>query len=130
MNHLIDNVLTKSPWNSGFTIWNAGKQGKHFYSDLPESLKKLVRCFCDVDSKKIGRCYQSYDPVLRKSGPKIPIIDFREAKSPIIVCMKIVSKVLGLLVFLNFLDQRRICRHIFLNLKGFVNNSSLTIFWI
>uniref|UniRef100_A0A1B0D6X2 Glycosyltransferase 2-like domain-containing protein n=1 Tax=Phlebotomus papatasi TaxID=29031 RepID=A0A1B0D6X2_PHLPP len=89
MNHLMDNVLTKYPWNSGFTIWNAGKQGKRFYSDLPESLKKLVRCFCDVDSKKIGRCYQSYDPVMRKGGPKIPIIDFREAKSPIVVCMKI-----------------------------------------
>ncbi|XP_055683956.1 UDP-GlcNAc:betaGal beta-1,3-N-acetylglucosaminyltransferase-like protein 1 [Lutzomyia longipalpis] len=88
MKHLIENVLCKPPWNAGFTIWNAGKQGRRFYRDLPENFRKLIRCFCDVDLRKIGHPYQPYDPVTRTSGQEIPVIDFRQAQPPIVVCMK------------------------------------------
>ncbi|GAB0095233.1 UDP-GlcNAc:betaGal beta-1,3-N-acetylglucosaminyltransferase-like protein 1 [Sergentomyia squamirostris] len=88
LKHLIENVLCKPPWNEGFAIWNAGKQGKRLYRDLPEDFQKLVRCFYDVDAKKTRRTFQSYDPVMRKCGQEIPILDFREADPPIVICMK------------------------------------------
>ena len=48
--HLIENILMKQPWQNGFTIWNAGKQGRKFYRDLPDYLKDKVLSFCDVDT--------------------------------------------------------------------------------
>ncbi|XP_053626911.2 queuosine-tRNA galactosyltransferase-like [Cherax quadricarinatus] len=73
-------------WES-FTIWNAGKQGRKFFrSLLPENQEK-VTAFCDVDVKKIGSFY-TYEESWKKIKPKVPIIHFKEAKPPLIICMK------------------------------------------
>jgi len=63
-----DLVLTKewrieSSWAStnhngvGFIIWGAGRDGKDFFKSLPEDVKGSVKCFVDVDEKKIVSGY-------------------------------------------------------------------------
>lgn len=47
--HLINNHLQYSPWSEGFTIWNAGKQGRRFFRHLPLAQKRQVIAFADVD---------------------------------------------------------------------------------
>ena len=90
LQHLLVNVLSRPPWSEGFTIWNAGKAGKHFFKSLPESHRHLVKSFCDVDVNKVGKFYRHYDPQLRKEvSPPVPIISFRDAQPPLIVCMKL-----------------------------------------
>lgn len=49
LQHLVTNRLQHSPWKEGFTIWNAGKQGRRFFRYLPIVQKRQVRAFCDVD---------------------------------------------------------------------------------
>ncbi|KRT79376.1 hypothetical protein AMK59_6759 [Oryctes borbonicus] len=72
-----------------FTIWNAGKQGRKFYKTLfPENQKKVI-AMCDVDRNKIGKFYVPYDPVKRTNCEPIKIIHFKEAKPPIIICVKL-----------------------------------------
>lgn len=90
LNHLLSNVLNQPPWSSGFTIWNAGKAGKLFFKSLPETHRPLVRAFCDVDVNKIGKSFHHYDPQLRRDvSPPVPIISYRDAKPPLIICMKL-----------------------------------------
>jgi hypothetical protein len=43
--------------DSGFIIWGAGRDGKDFFKSLPEEAKGLVKCFVDVDEKKINSGY-------------------------------------------------------------------------
>lgn len=49
LKYLLDNILKRKPWSEGFSIWNAGKQGRKLFRDLPEEQKKNVKTFCDVD---------------------------------------------------------------------------------
>ncbi|KAN0053244.1 hypothetical protein ACTA71_009693 [Dictyostelium dimigraforme] len=70
-----------SNWKE-FTIWGAGKDGKKFFTLLPDSCKKKVVAFCDVDKNKIGVNYNAaYTPY------SIPIIHFSNVKSPLIICV-------------------------------------------
>jgi hypothetical protein len=52
-------VLEHGEWASGFGIWGAGKNGRKFYRQLPASVQQRVRCFYDVDAKKV--CF--YQPL-------------------------------------------------------------------
>lgn len=56
LSYLIKTVLWKPAWVNGFTIWNAGKQGRKFYRDLPENFQSKIIAFCDVD-KSISRFF-------------------------------------------------------------------------
>lgn len=49
-----------------------------------------MKAFCDVDVNKVGKSYRHYDPHLRKevSAP-VPIISYKEARPPLIICMKL-----------------------------------------
>ncbi|XP_058986246.1 UDP-GlcNAc:betaGal beta-1,3-N-acetylglucosaminyltransferase-like protein 1 isoform X2 [Musca domestica] len=49
LNHLLHNILQTKPWSDGFSIWNAGKQGRKLFRELPMEQKKRVAAFCDVD---------------------------------------------------------------------------------
>lgn len=90
LEHLLKNVLNHPPWSSGFTIWNAGKAGKHFFKSLPDTHRHLMKCFCDVDAKKVGQTYRQFDPHQRREvSPPVPIISFRDASPPIIICVKL-----------------------------------------
>uniref|UniRef100_A0A8C4QI71 Glycosyltransferase 2-like domain-containing protein n=1 Tax=Eptatretus burgeri TaxID=7764 RepID=A0A8C4QI71_EPTBU len=43
-----------------FTIWNAGKQGRHLFRSLTPKNQLKVLAFCDVDSKKIVKAFYTY----------------------------------------------------------------------
>lgn len=83
-----------SHWQN-FTIWNAGKQGRKFYKNLCQVNQDKVIAFCDVDINKIGKFYESYDAVTRTTGRKIPIVDYKDAVLPFVVCVKQVIKSIG-----------------------------------
>ncbi|CAG2063959.1 unnamed protein product [Timema podura] len=74
-------------WPS-FTIWNAGKQGRHFYKSLGPLFQEKVAAFCDVDVKKVGKYYAPYEKGA-KNYPKIPIIHFKDSTPPMIICVKL-----------------------------------------
>ena len=61
----VDTIVHQDPqWRycremkkGGFVIWGAGRDGKDFYKSLPNETKIHVRCFVDVDEKKIKSGY-------------------------------------------------------------------------
>jgi len=79
-----------SRWHS-FTIWNAGKKGRKFYRSLDHENRKKVTAMCDVDEKKIAKGFYTCEVIKDESGlpPKIPIVHFKVASKPFIVCVKI-----------------------------------------
>ncbi|XP_026691415.2 queuosine-tRNA galactosyltransferase isoform X2 [Ciona intestinalis] len=80
------NVLCKWPQ---FTIWNAGKQGRRFYRDLSRENKEKVHCFCDVDTKKISKGVYIYELSMEQKKPRIPIVHFKDASKPFVICVKL-----------------------------------------
>lgn len=78
-----------SNWDK-FTIWNAGKQGRKFYNSLSKDNRKKVIAFCDVDLKKVCKTYVSFDPTTRKEGNPVNIVHVKEAKPPLVICVKLV----------------------------------------
>lgn len=86
MEYIQIQVLDK--WES-FTIWNAGKQGKKFYRNLSTANQKKVAVFCDVDPKKIKCGAYIYHESKEKIKPTVPIVHFKSAKPPFIICMKL-----------------------------------------
>ena len=82
-------VLPK--WKSGFTIWNAGKQGRRLYRSLKEEFQAKVISFCDVDVKKIKQGCYIYENSPHRPKPRIPIIHFSQAKPPFVICVKLVN---------------------------------------
>lgn len=86
MEYIQKQVLDK--WES-FTIWNAGKQGKKFYRNLSTANQKKVAAFCDVDPKKIKCGAYIYHESKEKIKPTVPIVHFKSAKPPFIICMKL-----------------------------------------
>lgn len=72
-------VLNK--WSS-FSIWGAGRDGKNFVNDLSVENQKKVKCFGDVDKKKINKYY-----VNNYNGLKIPIVHYSKLTSPFICCV-------------------------------------------
>ncbi|KAL3876188.1 hypothetical protein ACJMK2_034059 [Sinanodonta woodiana] len=79
-------VLDK--WET-FTIWNAGKQGRKLFRYLTPQNQRKVSAFCDVDAKKIAKKFYIYEESKERPKPKIPVIDFREAEPPFIICIKL-----------------------------------------
>uniref|UniRef100_A0A3P9H856 UDP-GlcNAc:betaGal beta-1,3-N-acetylglucosaminyltransferase like 1 n=1 Tax=Oryzias latipes TaxID=8090 RepID=A0A3P9H856_ORYLA len=77
-----------SQWEH-FTIWSAGKQGRKLFRSLSPSTQKKVRAFCDVDVKKIKRGFYTYEESQERPKPRVPVLDFREACGPFIICVKL-----------------------------------------
>ncbi|XP_067260110.1 queuosine-tRNA galactosyltransferase isoform X6 [Chanodichthys erythropterus] len=77
-----------SQWEA-FTIWNAGKQGRKLYRSLSPTNQKKVKAFCDVDENKIQKGFYTYEESKERPKPKIPILHFRNASPPFIVCVKL-----------------------------------------
>ncbi|WAQ96512.1 B3GNL-like protein [Mya arenaria] len=78
-------VLSK--WKE-FTIWNAGKQGRKLYRSLsPENQAKVI-AFCDVDENKIKKGFYTYEDSKMKPKPKIPVMHFKDARPPFVICVK------------------------------------------
>ncbi|XP_018603489.1 queuosine-tRNA galactosyltransferase isoform X2 [Scleropages formosus] len=77
-----------SQWEA-FTIWNAGKQGRRLYRSLSVANRRKVRAFCDVDENKIRKGFYTYEESKEKPKPRVPIVHFREALPPYVVCVKL-----------------------------------------
>ena len=68
-----DNVLRVDPrWADGFVIWGAGRDGKDFFKSLSPDIRARVRCFADVDEKKITAGFYANADL----GAKVPIVHF------------------------------------------------------
>ncbi|XP_061387658.1 UDP-GlcNAc:betaGal beta-1,3-N-acetylglucosaminyltransferase-like protein 1 [Musca vetustissima] len=89
LKHLLQNVMQRKPWSEGFSIWNAGKQGRRLFRELPMEQKRKVSAFCDVDKNKINKFYKYYDRLCRQQTFSIPIVHFSQVQPPIIICMKL-----------------------------------------
>uniref|UniRef100_A0A8C5SD63 Uncharacterized protein n=1 Tax=Laticauda laticaudata TaxID=8630 RepID=A0A8C5SD63_LATLA len=83
-----------SNWTS-FTIWNAGKQGRKLFRSLSPANQNKVTAFCDVDKNKIAKGFYIYEESKETSKPRIPILHFKEASPPLIICVKLVSTILS-----------------------------------
>jgi glycosyltransferase involved in cell wall biosynthesis len=77
-----------SNWKE-FTVWNAGKAGRKLVRTLSQINMEKVISFCDVDKKKIGQTIELYCPKKRLVIKKIPVVDYRDAKPPLLICMKL-----------------------------------------
>ncbi|TWW59555.1 UDP-GlcNAc:betaGal beta-1,3-N-acetylglucosaminyltransferase-like protein 1 isoform X2 [Takifugu flavidus] len=77
-----------SHWEN-FTIWNAGKQGRKLYRSLSPANQKKVRAFCDVDENKIRKGFYTHEESKQRPKPKIPILHYKAASAPLIICVKL-----------------------------------------
>ncbi|XP_037546115.1 UDP-GlcNAc:betaGal beta-1,3-N-acetylglucosaminyltransferase-like protein 1 [Nematolebias whitei] len=77
-----------SQWEN-FTIWNAGKQGRKLYRSLNPINQKKVKAFCDVDANKIQKGFYTYEESEERPKPKVPILHYKDATSPFIICVKL-----------------------------------------
>uniref|UniRef100_A0A667Z7G5 UDP-GlcNAc:betaGal beta-1,3-N-acetylglucosaminyltransferase-like 1 n=2 Tax=Myripristis murdjan TaxID=586833 RepID=A0A667Z7G5_9TELE len=77
-----------SQWES-FTIWNAGKQGRKLYRSLTPANQKKVKAFCDVDENKIQKGFYTYEESKERPKPKIPVVHYKDASAPFIICVKL-----------------------------------------
>lgn len=77
-----------SQWES-FTIWNAGKQGRKLYRSLSSANQKKVKAFCDVDETKIKKGFYTYEESKERPKPKVPVLHYKEASAPFIICVKL-----------------------------------------
>nr|XP_024090336.2 UDP-GlcNAc:betaGal beta-1,3-N-acetylglucosaminyltransferase-like protein 1 isoform X2 [Pongo abelii] len=76
---------------AAFTIWNAGKQGRRLYRSLTATSKRKVVAFCDVDENKIRKGFYCHEDSEERPKPRIPILHFRAAQPPFVICVKLVS---------------------------------------
>uniref|UniRef100_A0A3Q2QYC1 UDP-GlcNAc:betaGal beta-1,3-N-acetylglucosaminyltransferase-like protein 1 n=1 Tax=Fundulus heteroclitus TaxID=8078 RepID=A0A3Q2QYC1_FUNHE len=83
---LQERVLSR--WEN-FTIWNAGKQGRKLYRSLSPTNQRKVKAFCDVDENKIQKSFYTYEESEQRPKPKVPILHYKEAKGPFIICVKL-----------------------------------------
>ena len=88
MKQIQKNIISK--WGN-FTIWNAGKQGRRFYRSLDPENREKVLALCDVDEKKINRGIYTCELIKGDDGKplKVPIVHFKDARKPLIVCVKL-----------------------------------------
>ncbi|KAI4832334.1 hypothetical protein KUCAC02_015306 [Chaenocephalus aceratus] len=77
-----------SQWES-FTIWNAGKQGRKLYRSLSPTNQKKVKAFCDVDENKIQKGFYTYEDSEQRPKPKVPVLHYKDASAPFIICVKL-----------------------------------------
>ncbi|XP_060027668.1 UDP-GlcNAc:betaGal beta-1,3-N-acetylglucosaminyltransferase-like protein 1 isoform X2 [Erinaceus europaeus] len=77
------------PGWAAFTIWNAGKQGRRLYRSLSAGARRKVAAFCDVDKNKINKGFYCYEDAQERPKPHVPILHFRAAQPPFIICVKL-----------------------------------------
>jgi len=87
LKRLEETVLAR--WTDGFTIWNAGKQGRRLYRSLSEASRRHVLAFCDVDVNKINQGVYVYQNSTQRPKPEVPIVHFSRATAPFVICVKL-----------------------------------------
>lgn len=74
---------------AAFTIWNAGKQGRRLYRSLTTASQRKVVAFCDVDKNKIKKGFYCHEDAQERPKPRVPILHFRAARPPFVICVKL-----------------------------------------
>ncbi|CAG5928939.1 unnamed protein product [Menidia menidia] len=97
-----------SEWES-FTIWNAGKQGRKLYRSLSQTNRQKAT-FCDVDENKIQKAFYTYEESKDRPKPRVPILHYKDASGPFIVCVKLVRRKECLCVFCDRPSLRSVIR--------------------
>ncbi|XP_058417966.1 UDP-GlcNAc:betaGal beta-1,3-N-acetylglucosaminyltransferase-like protein 1 isoform X2 [Diceros bicornis minor] len=77
------------PHWASFTIWNAGRQGRRLYRSLTAGSRCKVVAFCDVDENKIKKGFYCYEDSQERPKPRVPILHFRAARPPFVICVKL-----------------------------------------
>nr|XP_055174388.1 UDP-GlcNAc:betaGal beta-1,3-N-acetylglucosaminyltransferase-like protein 1 isoform X1 [Nyctereutes procyonoides]XP_055174447.1 UDP-GlcNAc:betaGal beta-1,3-N-acetylglucosaminyltransferase-like protein 1 isoform X1 [Nyctereutes procyonoides] len=77
------------PHWAAFTIWNAGRQGRRLYRGLSAGARRKVVAFCDVDENKIRKGFYCYEDSEEAPKPRVPILHFRAARPPFVICVKL-----------------------------------------
>ncbi|XP_006886363.1 PREDICTED: UDP-GlcNAc:betaGal beta-1,3-N-acetylglucosaminyltransferase-like protein 1 [Elephantulus edwardii] len=77
------------PHWTAFTIWNAGKQGRRLYRSLGAANRQKVVAFCDIDERKVKKGFYCYEDSQERPKPRVPILHFRDAQPPFIICVKL-----------------------------------------
>ncbi|XP_069339173.1 queuosine-tRNA galactosyltransferase isoform X3 [Eulemur rufifrons] len=72
-----------------FTIWNAGRQGRRLYRSLSAAGRRKVVAFCDVDKNKIAKGFYCYEDSQERPKPRVPVVHFRAARPPFVICVKL-----------------------------------------
>ncbi|XP_036691701.1 UDP-GlcNAc:betaGal beta-1,3-N-acetylglucosaminyltransferase-like protein 1 isoform X5 [Balaenoptera musculus] len=72
-----------------FTIWNAGRQGRRLYRSLTAGSRCKVVAFCDVDENKIKKGFYCYENSQERPKPRVPVLHFRAAQPPFVICVKL-----------------------------------------
>ncbi|XP_078294088.1 queuosine-tRNA galactosyltransferase isoform X3 [Panthera onca] len=72
-----------------FTIWNAGRQGRRLYRSLTAGMRRKVVAFCDVDENKIRKGFYCHEDSQERPKPRVPILHFRAARPPFVICVKL-----------------------------------------
>nr|XP_021576911.2 UDP-GlcNAc:betaGal beta-1,3-N-acetylglucosaminyltransferase-like protein 1 isoform X1 [Ictidomys tridecemlineatus] len=85
-------------WTS-FTIWNAGKQGRRLYRSLTAASRCKVVAFCDVDENKIRKGFYCYEEAQERPKPRVPVLHFRAARPPFVLCVKLLTAMAAALVW-------------------------------
>ncbi|KAM9209731.1 queuosine-tRNA galactosyltransferase isoform 2-T2 [Dugong dugon] len=91
------------PYWVTFTIWNAGKQGRRLYRSLEAANRQKVVAFCDVDERKIKKGFYRYEDSQERPKPRVPILHFRAAQPPFIICVKLQRVLLSMGTHLTLL---------------------------
>ncbi|XP_062825448.1 UDP-GlcNAc:betaGal beta-1,3-N-acetylglucosaminyltransferase-like protein 1 [Anolis carolinensis] len=65
-------------------VWH---KGDHLGTS-PANQKKVV-AFCDVDKNKIAKRFYTYEDSKEIPKPRIPVLHFRDASPPFIICVKL-----------------------------------------
>jgi ribonuclease P protein subunit RPP14 len=50
--------------------------------------RKKVAMFCDVDEKKIAKGCYTFEDACGSPKPRIPIVHFKSASPPFVICVK------------------------------------------
>ncbi|XP_077922437.1 queuosine-tRNA galactosyltransferase isoform X3 [Halichoerus grypus] len=77
------------PHWAAFTIWNAGRQGRRLYRSLTAGTRRKVVAFCDVDENKIRKGFYCHEDSQERPKPRVPILHFRAAQPPFVICVKL-----------------------------------------
>ena len=74
-----------------FTIWNAGKQGRKLFRSLSTESRSKVVAMCDVSENRIEKRVYTCELIRNADGsiPRVPIVHFREAQPPFVICIKL-----------------------------------------
>uniref|UniRef100_A0A8C8ZU75 Uncharacterized protein n=1 Tax=Prolemur simus TaxID=1328070 RepID=A0A8C8ZU75_PROSS len=68
-----------------FTIWNAGRQGRRLYRSLSAAGRRKV----GPAPPPIAKGFYCYEDSQERPKPRVPVLHFRAARPPFVICVKL-----------------------------------------